>query len=174
MSFVALAAVLVIAVFGLYNWRTRSSGPNSAAAVAVRDSVLEARVASLQTTVAEKDSIIGVLTGIHTRVIDLIGYNSVDPMARVFWDQKTQMFIMYASNVKPPAAGKTYQMWLIARGVASPVSAGTFMPDSTGAAVMATRHPMEPGTLRRIAITEEPMGGMSTPTGRIMFTGVGR
>ncbi|HEY8309620.1 MAG TPA: anti-sigma factor [Gemmatimonadaceae bacterium] len=170
----ALAAVLVIAAFGLYNWRTRSTADKSNNAIAARDSSLEAQVASLRASVAQKDSLIDALTGMRTRVIDLVGYNSIDPMARMFWDQKTQMFIMYASHVKQPAAGKTYQVWLIARGVVSPVSAGTFLPDSSGSAVMAVKHPMEPGTLRRIAVTEEPMGGMPSPTGPIVFAGVGR
>lgn len=170
----AVAAVVVIAAFGLYNWRVKSLREGPAAAAATRDSSLESQLTSLRASVAQKDSLIASLTGTHTRVIDLVGYNSVDPMARVFWDQRTQMFVMYASHVKQPATGKTYQMWLIARGVASPVSAGTFMPDSSGSAIMAIKHPMEPGTLRRIAVTEEPVGGMPTPTGPIVFTGVGR
>ncbi|MEO7104169.1 MAG: anti-sigma factor [Gemmatimonadaceae bacterium] len=171
----AIAAVFVIAAIGAYTWISRSSLTRGSERVAAsRDSVLELRVASLQASVAQKDSLITALTGMRTRVIDLVGYKSVDPMARMFWDQKSQMFIMYASHVKQPPAGKTYQVWLIARGVASPISAGTFMPDSSGAAVMATKHPMEPGTLRRIAVTEEPMGGMPSPTGPIVFTGEGR
>ena len=48
------------------------------------------------------------------------------------------------------------------------------MPDSTGSAVVASRHPMGPGTLRRVAVTEEPDGGMSAPTGAVVFAGVGR
>lgn len=171
---VALAAVLLIAAFGLYNWRTRSSSENAGTAISTRDSSLEVQVASLRASVAQKDSLIAALTGMRTRVIDLVGYNSVDPMARMFWDQKSQMFIMYASHIKQPPPGKTYQVWLIARGVRSPVSAGTFMPDSTGSAIMATKHPMEPGTLRRIAVTEEPMGGMPAPTGPVVFTGAGK
>ena len=95
-------------------------------------------------------------------------------MARMFWDQKKQMFIMYASNVKPPTQGKVYQVWLIARGTTVPISVGTFMPDSNGSAVVSTKHPMAPGTLRRVAVTEEPDGGMPAPTGPVMFAGVGR
>ena len=170
----AIAAAVLIAAFGIYTWRTQSHTGSAATASVVQDSSLEAQVASLRASVAQKDSLIAALTGMHTRVIDLVVYNnSADPMARVFWDQKTQMFIMYASNLKPPASGKTYQVWLIARGGA-PVSAGTFMPDSAGSAVMATNHPMEPGTLRRIAVTEEPEGGVAAPTGPVMFAGVGR
>lgn len=170
----AIAAVAVIAAFGIYNWKTRSVGEGPARVAAAHDSSLESQVASLRASVAQKDSLIAALTGSRTRVVDLMGYNSVDPIARVFWDQRTQMFIMYASHLKQPSPGTTYQVWLIARGVASPVSAGTFMPDSSGSAVMSMKHPMEPGTLRRIAITEEPLGGMPAPTGPIMFTGVGR
>jgi anti-sigma-K factor RskA len=170
---VAIAAVLVVAAFGLYTWKTRVPARNAQTA-AVTDSILESQIAVLTEAVRQKDSLIADLTGTQTRVIDLMGYNSVDPMARVFWDQRKQTFIMYASHVKQPPGGKTYQLWLIARGAASPISAGTFMPDSAGSAVMATRHPMEPGTLRRIAVTQEPMGGMPTPTGPIVFTGTAK
>lgn len=170
----ALAAAVVIAAFGIYTWRNPSQAGRAETATVGQDSNLKSQVADLRAMVAQKDSLIAALTGMHTRVIDLVSYRSVDPMARMFWDQKKQMFIMYASNLKRPPAGKTYQVWLIARGGAAPVSAGTFMPDATGSAVMTVKHPMEPGTLSRIAVTEEPDGGVPAPTGRIVFAGVGR
>ncbi len=170
----AIAAALVIAAFGIYSWRNRSQAGSTGTASAMHDSSLEAQVAQLRISVAQKDSLISALTGMHTRVIDLMSYADASPMARMFWDQKKQMFILYASNVKPPARGKVYQVWLMARGTTTPVSVGTFMPDSTGSAVVASKHPMEPGTLRRVAVTEEPEGGMPAPTGPVMFAGVGR
>ena len=170
----ALAAALAIAAFGIYTWRSQPRAAQAETATAAQDSGLEAQVASLRASVAQKDSLIAALTGMHTRVIDLVSYKSADPMARMFWDQKKQMFIMYASNLKAPPTGKTYQVWLIASGGAAPVSAGTFMPDSNGSAVMSTKHQMEPGTLRRIAVTEEPEGGVPAPTGPVVFAGVGK
>ncbi|HWG34697.1 MAG TPA: anti-sigma factor [Gemmatimonadaceae bacterium] len=170
----ALAAAVVIAAFGIYNWRNRSQTESARTASALHDSSLEVQVAQLRISLAQKDSLISALTGMHTRVIDLMSYADASPMARMFWDQKKQMFIMYASNVKQPARGKVYQVWLIARGTTTPVSVGTFMPDSTGSAVVASKHPMEPGSLRRVAVTEEPDGGMPTPTGPVMFAGVGK
>ncbi len=169
---VALAAAVVIAAFGIYSWRSRAPSTVETASVS-HDSMLEAKVAQLSASVAQKDSLIAALTGMQTRVIDLVSNPSAQPMGRMFWDQKKQMFIMYASNLKRPPNGMTYQVWLIPRG-APPVSAGTFMPDSTGSAIMATKHPMEPGTLRRVAVTEEPDGGVPAPTGAIVFSGVGR
>lgn len=173
-SGLALAAALLIAAFGIYSWRNRASTGAAETASALHDSSLEAEVAQLRISVAQKDSLIAALTGMHTRVIELTSYASAAPMARMFWDQNKQMFMMYASNVKPPAEGKVYQVWLIARGTTAPISVGTFMPDSTGSAVLAAKHPMAPGTLRRVAVTEEPEGGMPAPTGPVMFAGVGR
>lgn len=172
-STMALAAAFLIAAFGIYSWRNRQSSPVSQTASVPRDSALDARIASLTASVAQKDSLIAALTGMHTKVIDLASYPAAEPMGRMFWDQKKQMFIMYASNLKRPPNGMVYQVWLMPRG-AAPVSAGTFMPDSTGSAVMVAKHPMEPGTLRRVAVTEEPDGGVPAPTGAIVFSGVGR
>lgn len=170
----ALAAAFLVAAFGVYSWRNRQPSPVSqTASVAPGDSALNATIASLTASVAQKDSLIAALTGMQTKVIDLATYPAAAPMGRMFWDQKKQMFIMYASNLKRPPKGMTYQVWLIPRG-AAPVSAGTFMPDSTGSAVMVAKHPMEPGTLRRVAVTEEPEGGVPAPTGAIVFSGVGR
>ena len=175
LGIVGLAAAVLIAAFGIYSWRrsgARLGGAETAASPG--DSALKAEVASLRASVAEKDYLIAALTGMHTRVIDLASYSSSAPTARMFWDQKQDMFFMYASNVKQPASGKTYQVWLIARGNAAPVSAGTFVPDASGAAVMSVWHPMAPGSLSRIAVTEEPKGGAPTPTGQVVLAGVGR
>lgn len=171
---VALAAAVLIAAFGIYTWRSNAVARSAATAVAVPDSSAATQLASLRAAIAQKDSIIATLTGMHTRVIDLVSVSTADPMGRVFWDQDQHTFVMYASNLKPPPTGKTYQVWLIARGGAAPVSAGTFMPDSAGSAVMTTRNPMEPGALRRVAVTEEAGGGATAPTGPVLFSGVGR
>lgn len=75
------------------------------------------------------------------------------------------------NGLKQPATGRTYQMWIIARGKPQPMSAGTFMPDSAGWALMSATAPVMPGRLRRVAITEEPDGGSEYPTGPILFAG---
>jgi hypothetical protein len=170
----ALAAAVAVAAFGIYTFRSNSVSTPAGASAAAQDSSLAAQVASLRASVAQKDSVIAGLTGMHTRVIDLVSVSSADPMGKVFWNQEQQTFVMYASNLKPPAAGKTYQVWLIARGGAPPMSAGTFVPDATGSAVMTTRNPVQPGALRREAVTEEAAGGATAPTGPVLFSGVGR
>jgi anti-sigma-K factor RskA len=168
----AMAAGLLIVAGGVYAVsHMRITRDNTTAAAAQRDSVLSSEVAALRAEVERRDSVIGALTGMHTRVIDLVSNQSAEPMARMFWDQQTQQWTMYASHIKPPAPGKTYQLWLIARGRPQPISGGTFNPDQNGSAVMTARMALEPGALRRIAVTEEPDGGMPAPTGPIMFAG---
>jgi hypothetical protein len=170
----ALVAAVAVAAFGIYTLRSNSAATPDGASVAARDSSLAAQVAALRASVAQKDSVIAALTGMHTRVINLVSVSSAEPMGKVFWNQEQQTFVMYASNLKPPAAGRTYQVWLIARGGVPPMSAGTFMPDAVGSAVMTTRNPLQPGSLRRVAVTEEPAGGAAAPTGPVLFSGVGR
>lgn len=171
----AVAAAILVAGAGIYAVSHLTVAPgNTASTVASRDSVLGSEVAALRAELVRKDSIIGALTGMHTRVIDLVSYPSAEPMARMFWNQQTQQWTMYASHVKQPPPGKTYQLWIMARGHPQPISAGTFMPDQSGAAVMTTKYALEPGSLRRIAITEEPDGGMPAPTGPVMFAGAGQ
>ncbi|MGI9091624.1 MAG: anti-sigma factor domain-containing protein, partial [Gemmatimonadaceae bacterium] len=143
-------------------------------AIAAQQATLAQRVGQLQASVAARDSIISALTGTRTRVIDLASYSSLTPAARMFWDQQTQQWTMYASHLKQPTAGKTYQLWLIASGHPAPISAGTFTPDPAGSAVVHAKYALEPGTLRRIAVTEEPAGGVAAPTGPVVFAGVGR
>ena len=168
----ALAAGLVIAAFGIFEWQSRRVDGSAQTASDQAAGNLVVQVAQLRASIAEKDSLIASLTGMRTRVIDMVAYNSSDPMARIFWDQKQQKFIMYASHIKPPPAGRTYQVWLIAR-TGAPISAGTFVPEADGSAIMTAKYPMPPGGLRRIAVTEEPAGGMPAPTGPVVFSGVG-
>ena len=172
---IAVAVAVVAIAFGVYNWRQRDRlGAGGPALAAGQDSSVAMQIATLRATVAQKDSLIAALTGMHTRVIDLTSYSSAEPMARMFWDQKQQMFIMYAANLKQPPTGKTYQVWLMTRGGTAPISAGTFTPDSAGSATMTVRSPMPAGALRRVAVTEEDAGGVAAPTGPVMFSGVGR
>ena len=168
----ALAAGLVIAAFGVFEWQSRRAEGSAQTASDQAATNLIVQVAQLRASIAEKDSLIASLTGMRTKVIDMVAYNSSDPMARIFWDQNKQKFIMYASHIKAPPAGRTYQVWLIAR-TGAPISAGTFHPEADGSAIMTANYPMPPGTLRRIAVTEEPDGGMPAPTGPVIFSGVG-
>jgi anti-sigma-K factor RskA len=105
------------------------------------------------------------------KVVDLVNYASQDPLARMFWDQKTQEWTMYAYNLRHPKPGKVFQVWLITNTNPHPISAGTFTPDAHGSAVLHARYALDRKGLEKVAISEEPEGGVPSPTGPIIIAG---
>jgi anti-sigma-K factor RskA len=51
------------------------------------------------------------------------------------------------------------------------VSAGTFRPGPAGSAQVSARYDLPPDSLRAIAVTEEPAGGVPAPTGEVVVSG---
>jgi hypothetical protein len=90
--------------------------------------------------------------------------------ARIFWDAASGTWQVFFSNLKPPAPGRTYQLWFITPSQ-SKVSAGTFAVDAAGNAAMDVAVPKDMGDIALAAVTEEPEGGMPQPTGAIQLVG---
>ncbi|HXC24908.1 MAG TPA: anti-sigma factor [Gemmatimonadaceae bacterium] len=172
-NWLALAAGIAFVVTGTALIRVVHERNRFRDAVAAQQSAMLSKVATMQSVMATKDSLITSLTGPQMRVVDLVTRTSQDPLARMFWDQKTQEWTMYAYHMRQPRAGKTFQVWLITSGSPKPISAGTFTPDANGSAIMHAKYPLDPGTLQKVAVSEEPMGGMPSPTGPIIVAGTG-
>jgi anti-sigma-K factor RskA len=68
------------------------------------------------------------------------------------------------SGLKPAAAGKTYELWVIEPG-SPPKPAGLF---SAGKAVVRLTRPASPGAT--VAITLERAGGVAAPTTKPVLT----
>ena len=84
------------------------------------------------------------------------------PSARLFWDAKRQRVVVAVFNLPPAAAGRTYQLWAIAKG-AAPVSVGTFNTGASGT-LRAVFHAPPGLAFELTAVTEEPAGGSPQPT----------
>ena len=76
---------------------------------------------------------------------------------------------MVAYNLRQPKPGMTYQVWLVTAD--AKISAGTFHPDAKGNTFMHAKYAMDRNALRAVAITEEPEGGMPSPTGPMVVAG---
>jgi hypothetical protein len=70
--------------------------------------------------------------------------------------------LLIAGNLPPAPAGKTYEMWTIAKG-AKPVPAGLFQSDSSGAAFHLQPGPVDPA-VAVVAVTLEDEAGALQPT----------
>ncbi|MGI8609840.1 MAG: anti-sigma factor [Candidatus Dormibacteria bacterium] len=92
--------------------------------------------------------------------------NSNSPVGTVTYMKDRQVAFVTFSSLSAPAAGKTYELWLIRAGRAQP--AGVFLPDGDGSKVLVLNRAINHGD--RVAVTEEAPGGVAQPTGLTVIT----
>jgi hypothetical protein len=85
--------------------------------------------------------------------------------------QNGSRLMFYASNLPRPAAGRTYQLWLLRDRGPAIVSGGTFSASGGDAPVIEFTQPAMLANVRGIAVTEEPVGGSPLPTGHKLLVG---
>lgn len=84
-------------------------------------------------------------------------------------DQQRNLVAVFAWNLPSPAAGKTYQVWLIDTN-GNRTSGGFLVPEADYPFVMSTIWTRQPLTdFTGIGVTLEPAGGSPQPTGPRMF-----
>jgi hypothetical protein len=87
--------------------------------------------------------------------------------ARLTFDAQTGRAMLTAADLPPAPAGKAYQLWFIAAGK-PPMPGSVFQPDPRGHAEMHEIIPPEGRAAAVVfAVTLEPAGGVSAPTGEI-------
>jgi anti-sigma-K factor RskA len=91
--------------------------------------------------------------------------------ARLTFDERTGRAILVAADLPPAPAGKAYQLWFIAGG-SPPIPGNVFTTDRSGNAELRDIIPPA-GRLSAVvyAVTLEPAGGVSAPTGEIYLKG---
>ena len=136
----AAAAVLILAVVGVYSFGLQSQLNASQEQAAVLSDAIAAYSAPGSQVAVLRDS-----DG------NGIGFAAVSTDGTAY---------VVASGLEPAPAGKTYQAWFIADG--APVSAGLASVTPDGLMVMSNDEPA-PGTTA-VALTVEPSGGSDQPT----------
>src|ERR1044071_2061943 len=79
---------------------------------------------------------------------------------------RTGRLVLMASKLPSVPQGKAYQLWFIV-GKEPPTPGKTFVPDSSGSAVLKTEIPLP--AVHVFAITVEPASGSSAPTSPIFL-----
>jgi anti-sigma-K factor RskA len=160
LAIAASVAVIALAA-GYYN--ERATGRELAAGSARRDSL----IAALNAVVRERDAELSALSGPSVAVMDLSSTGVHPPTARMFWDKATNRWTLFAHGLAAPKSGRTYELWLVTADKKIP--AGTFKPGDDGSAVVRATYALQPADLKAIAITDEPDGGVSAPTGSVIL-----
>jgi anti-sigma-K factor RskA len=96
-----------------------------------------------------------------------VRFGAKQPDGRIFVNPRG--LVMIAANLPLPPAGRTYELWLLRTNGGLPVPAGVFDPDPKGNAIHIVRQEIEMGKLKAVAISDEPPGGLSSPTGKIFL-----
>ncbi|HEX8942526.1 MAG TPA: anti-sigma factor [Gemmatimonadaceae bacterium] len=123
---------------------------------------------SLRALVMYKDSLINGITGRDVAMVHLTSSAARAPNAMMFWDRSRNGWTLVAHDLPMPQPGRTYQLWLVTP--TSKISAGTFMP-SNGEAMVRATYALARDSLRAVAVTDEPAGGMPQPTGQMVVAG---
>ena len=166
----AIAATLALIITGAQLFRvSRDRSRMRDEVAALREAPAANPSDSMSTMLRQKDSMIAAMTGPDVKVVPLMTKTSRQPMGKMMWNRASDDWIMVTYHLPQPKAGMTYQVWLVTDS--AKISAGTFRPDATGGTMMHAKYSMPRDALRAVAITEEPEGGVSSPTGPMVASG---
>jgi anti-sigma-K factor RskA len=124
----------------------------------------------LQRFSVQTDLALSILTAADMRELPLAGReNAVAAAARAYWSP-TRGLLVVADRLPTPPPGRIYQVWIIERG--QPLSAGLLGDQSEGRGMLVAPPPRpNAGTAVTIAVTDEPPGGLTAPSGVIQLAG---
>lgn len=162
----AIAAALVLAFFVWDDARLRRERED----LRSRAADLSGRLTSAEQSLARRDLQVRVLESEDVRVL-FLGGKEPQPSARakVFWSEKAKRGVLVAANLAPLAAGKQYELWVFSAG--KPVAAGVFDADTSGRALVESSDLSAIEAAQNFAVTVEPRGGVSAPTGPVVLLG---
>jgi anti-sigma-K factor RskA len=98
------------------------------------------------------------------RLVILTGTTQPEASARLFAAVDGRSGHMAVSGLKPPAAGRVFQLWFL-RHAGPPENGATFTVDRDGRAWVVVSVPGPLDETRAIIVTEEPAPGSPAPTG---------
>jgi anti-sigma-K factor RskA len=124
---------------------------------------------SLRKALAQRDEMLTFLRSPTVQVISLAGSEMAKSAgALLLYEAESKQAFLYAFNMPPLPAGKTYQLWAI---VDKPINAGTFGTDAGHKGRLIVRTIPDPARVAKFAVSLEPEGGRPQPTGEIYLAG---
>jgi anti-sigma-K factor RskA len=104
------------------------------------------------------------LENIRIAMLNSMLADSPKAVAVSLWDNQQQRGVFVVQNLKPLPVDKDYQLWVIDPKYPAPVSAGVFQVDAQGNVRLQFKAGKLIETASKFAVTQEPKGGLSTPT----------
>jgi hypothetical protein len=173
----SLAAATTLVMGGLLAGALRHGGARESELAQLRaaNADLEARLdvqgkslVALREALESQAQVLRVLAGPRTLVATLAPPGGQTASGRVVVDASTGEAALVVVGLDAPGEGKTYELWAI-RGNRPPEPAGLFAGGGTAVAQMS-RVP-DPTSVTTFAVSIEPSGGSTSPTGPIVLAG---
>ncbi|MCR4340247.1 MAG: anti-sigma factor [Gemmatimonadaceae bacterium] len=126
----------------------------------------ESRVAELERAVAQRDTTIASVTGPGVRIISLYNREAREPLARMFWDRRSDRWTLFVYSLRQPRPGRVFQVWLGTDD--GRVALGTFQPRADGTGTFSAEHRLALAALNTVSISGAPRPAPPDPwaTGR--------
>lgn len=133
-------------------------------------SLAERQIADARRVALEAQSQVAVLAAPDVVRIDLVG-QPVAPSAsaRAFWSRSRGM-VFTASKLPSLPAGRVYQLWVLT-AAGPPISVGVLQPEQAGTLAAVFQTPSDIPQPTQVAVSDEPAGGVPSPTGTIWVAG---
>lgn len=132
----------------------------------------QGHAAQLQVQLDHANQIVAVLTSPDAAHIVLTETRQpLHPVGQVSWLAGKGALVFVAGGLRPIAADKTYELWLIPAQSKAPIPAGLFRPDADrGATVVLPALPADTQA-KSFLVTVEPAHGSETPSLPIVMQG---
>ena len=132
--------------------------------------VLEAEVRQLRQAASERERLFALLTVPEIKIVTLAGTEHAPGAgARLLWDTQRGEWTVILHDLPTLPAKKTYQLWFLTAAGALP--SGTFHPDFRQRGIIQATLPPEGPDIAGAAVSIEPEGGVTQPTGNIVLVG---
>jgi len=131
---------------------------------------MKTRIASRDDQLSKYSDLLDYLRNPDVVVIDLSNLKSnLNSLGRVLWNKQQDSAIFYGLNLPVIPKDKVYQLWAIIGS--KPVSCGIFDVDNQGNGKVRIPNLENSGNIHKFAVTLEPAGGVSSPTGEMYLAG---
>lgn len=159
--------ILAVVFLGVAAWLA-----HHAAWVRQQEVTAEGNAAQLRVQLNHADQIVAVLTSPDTRHVLLTeNRQPPQPVGQVSWLPGKGALVFVAGGLRPLAAGKTYELWLIPASGKAPIPAGLFRPNADGGATVVMAPLPADTQASRFQVTIEPAHGSETPSLPIVMQG---
>lgn len=135
-------------------------------------SAQQARVSQLTAQEAISQNLMEALTSPDAKQVTLTeSARPARPMGHAAYLPKSGALVFVASNLRPLADNKSYELWLVPANGKAPLPAGLFRPDTHGSTSVVLPS-LPPGVeVKAFIVTVEEAQGATTPTLPIVMSG---